>query len=356
MFFDPESLLLGPRGRRLCLELATAGPHAPELHSAVFYAGHELDPGRGRSRVLFGPGSDEPPPPHAPADVAAALDSMPLPEPDGRSLLQVLDRVLSAARYWQEPDGEDVLCAAPEMRDALAGVARRVAAAPAAAWWTTALDRDAQATVRFTDGPQVERTADPAAGLSRWRSGTIEDEHRAQRERPRDPRAAFSGYWWSAPPFDMPSSTRFLDGLGPVGLWLVEDSMGWERAVTHRAAVPEDAAVFEIDGPEAWAALCRRYPLEVTAARRHDWFRTTGRDGRWVLPDWSRVAADVDAVHLTAHGYLTTAGRAITVDEDAAAVLAGWDPDSTCWFTGIGERGIGQHWRNDDAAGWKQLP
>ena len=53
--------------------------------------------------------------------------------------------------------------------------------------------------------------------------------------------------------------------------------------------------------------LCAQFPLEVTALKRHDWYRTTGRDGSWVIPDWSQVAHDYDGVHLSIAGYLTAA-------------------------------------------------
>ncbi len=64
-------------------------------------------------------------------------------------------------------------------------------------------------------------------------------------------------------------------------------------------------------GAADWAHLCRTYPLDVTNSRRHDWYRVTGRGGRWLLPDWSRVADDWDAVHLSGWGYLTAATREI---------------------------------------------
>ena len=98
---------------------------------------------------------------------------------------------------------------------------------------------------------------------------------------------------------------------------------------------PAGARVYEIDGADAWAALCRAYPLEVTEQKRHDWYRTTGRDGRWLLPDWAAVAVDHDAVHLTAAAYLTTAGTAVPVpvDDGVASVIAGWNPDETYWLS-----------------------
>ena len=53
---DPVDLLSGPRGRRLCLELAQRADD--DVARRVFYAAHDLDPGAGTSRVvMFGPGA-----------------------------------------------------------------------------------------------------------------------------------------------------------------------------------------------------------------------------------------------------------------------------------------------------------
>lgn len=87
------------------------------------------------------------------------------------------------------------------------------------------------------------------------------------------------------------------------------------------------------DVPDDWAQLCRRFPLEITAQKRHDWYRTTGRDGRWVLPDWDAVAEVYGGVHLAVAGYLAAAGTAIDVDGDAGSVIAGWAPDETFSLT-----------------------
>ena len=46
-----DLLLQGPRGRRLCLELAMELD--PEVMTAAFGLGYELDSGRGTSRVLL---------------------------------------------------------------------------------------------------------------------------------------------------------------------------------------------------------------------------------------------------------------------------------------------------------------
>lgn len=357
VLFDPGMLVTGPRGRRLCLQLALAGEgeqQADELHRSVFHAVHELDPGRGYTRVLFGGGSGEYTCPRSsPAEVAHLLDSVPLSEPHERALVHALAEAVNSARYWQEPDGEDVLAATTELRDALASVAAKVARCEHAAWWTTPIARAAQWSVTFPDVPGSTGGGSAVERLLRWREKAVEDEIRACRERARDPEKPISGAWWSTPPVDLLQTTRSLGGLGPAGLWFVEDGMGWDRATARHVTVRGEATVYEVDGHEAWAALCRRHPLEVTASRRHDWYRTTGRHGRWVVPDWTRVARDFDAVHLTVAGYLATAGCAVPVADDVATVLAGWNPDETYWLTDVAWANSSQHeWSDDDGAGW----
>ena len=116
-------------------------------------------------------------------------------------------------------------------------------------------------------------------------------------------------------------------------MWFVEDSSGWERTTGRRVNIPAGARVYEVDGAQAWAELCRQFSVEVTAQKRHDWYRTTGRSGRWVIPDWPRLSELYEGVHLTVAGYLAAAGTAIAVDTDTASVIAGWAPDDTYWLT-----------------------
>ena len=92
--------------------------------------------------------------------------------------------------------------------------------------------------------------------------------------------------------------------------------------------------IYEIDEPDRWVALAARYPLDVSKSRRHDWWRITGWSGPWLMPDYAAAASDYDAIHLTISGYLTTAGKALPVN-NARCLLAGWDPDETYWLTDI---------------------
>jgi hypothetical protein len=354
MDVDTAALTAGPRGRRLCLEYACTA-FRDDVAGAVMRAAYLLDPGRGASRVMTSSSGDGPalatdvP---SPADVAALLARRPLPPVGARELLGVLADAVDSAMYWQEPDGEDILAAAPEMGDAIAGVAAHIAASEHVRWWTAPVALPGQETVRREyEGP--EPGGDPAGELARWRAATLRDEARIRAERPRDPDVAWNGEWWSTPPQTLTGTTRRLGAYGPAGLWLVEDGIGPEHATTRAVAVPAGARVYEIDGPAAWAALCRAYPLDVTAARDDDWSRVTGRSGAWTIPDWSRVAVAYDAVHLTVAGYLAAAGTPIAVDDTAAGVIAGWNPDETYWLTSVpASASAAETWALDDDLGW----
>jgi len=311
-----------------------------ELRTAVFYAAYDLDPGRGSSRVLFGAGVNQrtvSPPTPTPAEVAGLLETVALPDIDENTLLLALATAVDTAMYWQEPGGEDVLAGTPEVRGALGRVAEAIAATPGISGWSAPMDALEQWAVTFADLPGIPRPPTEAAReiLDRWQGLQLEEEARAQRDRPADPAASFSGTWWSRPALGLFSTTRALPGQGPMGLRFVEDTLGWEAASVERVHIPADARIYEIDGAAAWAELAGRYPLEVTASRRHDWYRITGRTGTWVIPDWSQVLHDFDAVHLTIAGYLSAAGTNIRLDADRSTVLAGWDPDATYWLTDL---------------------
>jgi hypothetical protein len=360
-------LLAGPRGRRLCLEFALrsdeSGPsELDELRTAVFYAAYETASKQGTAIAVYSSETGgEPPtfPSVSPAEVARLLDGVDVPEPTDAALMLALRTAVDTARYWQDPDGEDVLADTPDVRRSLRRIAEAIAASSSAARWTASIDLTEQWEVAFDSSVGAARLKASAARerLENWHAEAVEEEDRAQRERPQDPAAMWGGTWWSAPVFLATSSTRAVSGIGPLGLWLVEDALGWETAAVERVRVLNPMSVYEIDGPEAWAELCRRYPLNVTASRRHDWFRTTGRAGEWIIPDWSRVTEDFGGVHLSVAGYLTGAGIAIAVDDERASLIAGWDPDKTVWLRDVGHDPTSvQHWefsRDDDT--WTQL-
>jgi len=369
---DADTLLLGPRGRRASLIVAarSSGDEAisSTLLGAVMELGGALDPAMGHGRVhltLMAQGGDEDEDDHepfapitTPDDLGAALLTAPIHD-HLIDPLAVLDEVVGTARYWQEPEGEDFLTALPALRPALLRSARVLLAHPDARWWDEPVDPADQWAVDFDrDEPLQTRAGTPDAGG--FRAAAVAEEERARLDRPSDVTANYSGTWWSTPLVWSASltTTRSIGDHGPAGLRLVEDSMGWEAAHARRVGIRPSARVYEVRRAEDWTELCRRYPLDVTASRRHDWYRTTGRDGAWVIPDWTAVAEQYDGVHLTVAAYLQAAGRSLPVDEERASVVAGWDPDQTWWFRADVLRfsdDAGVAWRRGGGPDWRKV-
>lgn len=148
-----------------------------------------------------------------------------------------------------------------------------------------------------------------------------------------------------------------MRGPGPVGLWLVEDFSGATTVSTRRVAIDPAVRVYEVDGPEEWARLCRDYPLTVTASKRHDWFRVTGLEGPWVMPNWGLVAEHYDGVRVSIAGYLRAATMAIPVG-DADSLIAGWNPGTTWWLNDVAHpTGEVQSWTfSPSGLRWTRLP
>jgi len=307
---DANDLLIGPRGRQLCAQL------------------------RG-------------------CDLGRLADTQ-SPE----AFLDALAATVSAAMYWQEP--AECALARPDLDRALRPVAEAVIAAPAAQWWSSPIARDDQYEVIFddpSDPPSPIPDGDAHAALVRWRADELADERSAATERPADPTANWTVHWWSAPViFGLTTSTRTIGRTGPIGLSLVEDAIGWTAAQCRPLQVHAGASVFEITSPEDWVELVRGYPLAVPNSRRHDWWRATGHDLEWAIPDYVAVAEDFDAIHLSVAGYLSTAGRPLAVGA-TSTVLVGWDPDQTWWLSdSIEPAGPPTHWRTDsfqEPLGWR---
>ncbi|MFS0793395.1 hypothetical protein [Microbacterium sp. 1P10AE] len=344
MSLDPLALLDGPRGRRLCLEIHRAAPDTVEKSDAVhavFWAGHALAENPGTVMWIGETPREEPK--VSVAEAAAALARVPTPELTPALIDRALQVAVDLAAYWQPPYGEDVLAAADDVRAVLAPVAASVAESAHVRWWESTVAQDDQWTV-VREG-EARGPDTPEAILEDWPRGMAATELQFAAAENAD---QLSGPWWSTPPMSLPRTTRRRGAAGPVALSLVEDSFGWRSARVQPAAVPS-GDVIEIDGPEAWAALCRRHPLIVTASRRAVWRWTTGREGVWVQPDWSAVAREAVGVHLTVAGYLTTAGKVVDLGDLGASVLAGWGPDETFWFDDVTPAGAAEEWITADS-------
>jgi len=344
-----DALLAAPRGRSLCINLlddrlAPPGRRARRAWLAAVGAAERGD-GKRCARKL--------------GQCVQIADLSVMPFGSG-ALLAGLLAAVGIAEYWQEPDAEDRGFAGDAARAALRPVAEAVAAAaagiPDVGWWTEPADLSRQCCTQFLDQhPSPEPQLTGTATLVRaWLADTRDDE-RSAHDRPEDPAASFSGRWWSSPANSgLPVTTRGLPSLGAAGLVLVENELGGRSARCWPVAPREGARVYEIGGPDRWAELVDRYPLDVSTSRRHDWWRATGLNGRWLIPDYAAAAADWDAIHVSVAGYLTTAGIAMPAGSGARTMLAGWDPDATWWlndvlfFTSEPEA-----WREDDKAPWR---
>lgn len=349
---DPEGLLAAPRGRRLCWEL---------VEDAGSPANLAIGPAWKRvcEAQLHAPGPDVD---HA--DLAREL-SVAVDQTDWRpvaagmsdvALVEPLAESVTWAMYWQPPDDVDQALAVPEVAATLRPVARAVTGAPAARWWSSGIDPGTQQYVEpIRDGGDGFALSGAADRLATWRAAA-HDEERSAAKLPADVTAPYSGHWWSGPNWTgLVSTTRSVPGFGPLQLAAAEDWPGWAEVRCWPMTPHAAARICEIAGPDDWVALVARYPLDVTNSRRHDWWRVTGWAGAWLMPDYAAASRDYDAVHLTAGGYLTTAGLALPVN-GARCLLAGWDPDETYWLADVLTiAGSPVRWIPDDSAplGWR---
>lgn len=333
-------LLEGPRGRRFILELLRAGTGRSEaadrLGSMLFWADVHLTRTQGRDVGLWGltlddsgtvttTAADTEPMPDLTA-VATALDAVEPEVPTPDHAVEALEQTADSSLWWQERDATDDLLARPELIAPLRRLAVRAAASPvvqrlgepAPAQWAVTFDRD---DAGHPAPPMPEALAEWAG---RVRADQVEGTD-----------GPSSGEWWTTPPWPAPqtSPAPFADH-GPLALWAVEDAFGWQRAEVTEARAGRPTRAMVVDSPEDWADLCRRFPLDVgSTTRRWDWGAATGRDGAWVMPDWSRAASEIDVVELTVRGWFRCSGLVVPVDDDRASVVAGWTPGSRYWLT-----------------------
>jgi hypothetical protein len=262
---------------------------------------------------------------------------------------------VGSAMYWQAPDCVDLALATDGVETTLRPLAAALSVVPATKWWTSPIELADQHVVAWVD-PGVPETSftGAAARLDDWHADLVAHERDTQ-DHSDDPAAGPGGAWWSTPnTAGTPTTTRALESGQPIGIRLVEDELGWDGALSSAVRVDPGARVYEVTGAAAWAGLVDRYPLGVTRARRPDWYRATGRDSTWLIPDFRAVSADYDGVHLTGLGYLTTAGRAIPV-QGGHTVLAGWNPDQTWWLADVltPQAAAPREWTRDQD-GWRE--
>src|SRR5215831_100969 len=246
--------------------------------------------------------------------------------------------LLSAFAKVMCPGAVDA-AAAPHLATAAASllpVSRALAAAPAAQWWWQPPDHSHQRWLGASGG-QPPRGPALAEGIRAQGAADEDEELRAARELPwpAEDGKIYTGTWWSPPLGDTVfTTTGPVGSLPAVGLGCLADSFGEDRFEIWDVQISPQARIWDITGPDDWGRLAARYRRDVTASRRHDWYRLTGRDGAWILPDWPQVARDWDGVHLSIAGYITATGFVIAA-ASAAIVLTGWEPDQTLWLNDV---------------------
>lgn len=314
-----EDLLASPRGRSLVFGLAligrddefdeegeplTEGARAlSEARHDVFIAGFLADKEQGAAVAMYlGEGDSEPESGDVTAqDVAATLRRVTPLRPTQIDLENEMAEVISGAMYWQPPHGADQIAAAPEVREALRPFAEMLISTGLLDVWTAPLHPGNQWALAWDDadhrsglpavfdrplGP-VDSTAAPAITLTdlypplegdgarlswrldEWLADVLTTETEYRHDFAKNPYEEVSGEWWSTPPFGLWSSTGTWPDRTPIGVELVEDDFGLERARACRLKLRPDARIAEIRGPEDWADLCRRYPLDVSLSIIH---------------------------------------------------------------------------------------
>lgn len=338
-----EDWLHGPRGRRAIASLLTSAE--PALWTLQWHAAQA--PRESGMTEEFA------------QSIAEFADTN--PDVTGEdATVEALFEATSSAMYWQPPDEVDLLLADPAIVAALEPIALRVAASPATRWWNSPVGLDNQRYVQWTGEPTI---APPiligaADRVAEWKANLLATE-RSAATMSAELSSRSTGAWWSTPTHaNLVTTTRGLPELGAAKLALIEDTLGWTAATVWPLRPRSGCRVYEINRSDAWTSLVERYPLDVTRSRGPDWFHTTSHDGPWLLPDWSAVAGDFDAVHLTVSGYLSTAGRALPAG-GAHTVLAGWGPDETWWLGDVLElAGDPVDWRLDtlssSSVGWQR--
>src|SRR5579875_1496357 len=203
MLMNAESMLEGPRGRRLCAEIGNKGNYAwsdPGWYDLLWQERiRRSSGGISSSSVLVSATnpSAPPPPPRKTGleEIAAISDS---------DLMWRLADAVAWAMYWQEPDDEDQMLARPEVRQALVPIAEQVLRSDAAQWWDTPMDVDHQCYVEWLDeapnGPPSMDGISEATGA--WRSRAIERE-RAAETWPENLENLLTANWWSTPDIDV---------------------------------------------------------------------------------------------------------------------------------------------------------
>ncbi len=135
------------------------------------------------------------------------------------------------------------------------------------------------------------------------------------------------------------TSTPFGDDLSSLVLATAlgaNDLHPYDNAPVRRRklSIRDDARVYEITGPRAWAELARAYPYLSFKGHHAE----EGPDGigyypdqPTLVPDWPAVARDWDGIHLSLGAMLLSTEVPIS-DAAGRSALWAWDAEGTYWL------------------------
>ena len=313
MYPSASCFVAGPLGRAYLAELAGLDEMTRAFHvGGSHYAKRRSRPAR-RARVVTPP-DDGDAVVQTLAKIAideALVSSLTTIEAIRRLGSMLVDFAFGSTTAWRRCMSLDLSW------EPLLPIAELLASSPAVNWWGQPTDRTGQY----------------------WRpdkaSGNEEDQSPAARAHALAAERAIPGIWWSEPVSQgVLSSCRSLPGQDVVPVTdLCHDD--------HRVRPPESplssasvlatARVYEVASEDDWRRLVTMYPSVIPANARPTWSDWTAWRASWVEPDWVRVAADWDGVHVTVAGYLAAAYHRLECDA-GSTLLAGWDPDATVWL------------------------
>ncbi len=223
----------------------------------------------------------------------------------------VAARAASDTEVWRA-DRDWVLNEVLQRGRQRADLARALMEEPNTAWWFGRPDTDQQVWIsRDGTPPDSARLVTPPGPPSR---------HERYSQRP----AMETSFLTSTLRRGASSIFATVDErVGDIGY-----GFGESPYACWRLAAGPSARIFEIDGPLAWHDLCVRYPAEGRMDSGTPDF--SGDEGR-LCPDWSAVAGDWDAVHLSLGGLLTS--DQVRIDSSSGWTYHwDWQLEHTVWL------------------------
>ncbi|MCE2457049.1 MAG: hypothetical protein J4G14_04475 [Dehalococcoidia bacterium] len=163
---------------------------------------------------------------------------------------------------------------------------RRVMREDGASWWFEPIKRESQIWISHDGSPPDEKTlvvpSEPSDGWERY----------AQKTK--------GGLYTSTLVGNTsPMSAAICDGVGDF-----RPAFGRPPYAVWRMLIDDAARILEIYSAHDWHSLCVEYPAQHDE-RRPGQVPDFSGDPKQLEPDWSKVAEDWDAVHLSFGGYLT---------------------------------------------------